>query len=81
MTDIASHSYSEAGLPTALDARLAALREAFATYRRSRETYRRRRAVYLQTLKELRSYRPHELHELRIDSADIEALARQQAGW
>ena len=43
--------------------------------------YRQRRAIYLRTLRELQSYRPHELHDLRVQSADFEELARKQAGW
>ena len=54
--------------------RLANARQAFATYRRQRE-------IYLRTLHELQSYRPHELHDLRIQTDDIERLAREQAGW
>ena len=45
------------------------------------QTHRRRRDVYLRTLRELQSYRPHELHDLRVQSADFEELARKQAGW
>lgn len=58
----------------AIKAGLTGFREAFATYRRQR-------AIYLRTLRELQSYRPHELHDLRVQSADFEALARKQAGW
>jgi hypothetical protein len=43
-------------------------------------TYRRKRAVYLRTLQELESYRPHELQDLKVQSADFEELARRQAG-
>jgi uncharacterized protein YjiS (DUF1127 family) len=43
--------------------------------------YRRKRAIYLRTLDELNSYRPHELADLRIHTGDFEELARQQAGW
>jgi hypothetical protein len=58
----------------ALKARLAASKEAYRTYRRKRE-------IYLRTLRELQSYRPHELLDLRIQSGDFEELARKQAGW
>lgn len=58
----------------ALRVRFSAATEAFKSYRRKRE-------IYLRTLRELQSYRPHELHDLRIQSGDFEALARQQAGW
>jgi uncharacterized protein YjiS (DUF1127 family) len=58
----------------ALRARLAGAVEAFKTYRRKRD-------IYLRTLRELQAYRPHELQDLRIQSGDFEALARQQAGW
>ena len=58
----------------ALSARLATAKEWFAEYRRKRE-------IYLRTLQELRSYRPHELIDLGIQSGDIEELARKQAGW
>ncbi len=44
-------------------------------------TYRAQREVYLRTLRELRSYRPHELDDLRVHTGDFEALARKQAGW
>jgi hypothetical protein len=37
--------------------------------------------VYLRTLQELQAYRPHELHDLKVQSADFEHLARKQAGW
>jgi hypothetical protein len=57
-----------------LKTRLAGAKEHFATYRRKRE-------IYLRTLSELRSYRPHELRDLRIQADDIEELARKQAGW
>lgn len=43
--------------------------------------YRRKRAIYLRTLEELNSYRPHELADLRIHTGDFEELARRQAGW
>ena len=69
-----------APLPSALDVRLTALRDAWDTYRRTREVYRERREIYRRTLRELRSYRPNELHDLRIDPADFEAVARMQAG-
>jgi hypothetical protein len=59
----------------------AAIREALEGYRHAFMTYRRRRAIYLRTLRELQAYRPHELHDLRVQSADFEELARQQAGW
>ncbi len=59
--------------PSLLGSRLASVRAAFSTWRRKRE-------VYLRTLRELQSYRPHELQDLRIQSGDIEELARQQAG-
>ena len=81
MTDITSHDFGEIVVPTGLDSRIAALRDAFAAYRRTRAIYRQQRAVYLQTLRELRSYRPSELHDLPIDPADFEAVARKQAGW
>ena len=58
----------------ALRARLFVATQAFKTWRRKRE-------VYLRTLRELQSYRPHELHDLRIQTGDFEVLARQQAGW
>jgi uncharacterized protein YjiS (DUF1127 family) len=58
----------------ALRARLAAAKGSFAEYRRKRE-------IYLRTLSELQSYRPHELQDLRIQADDIEELARRQAGW
>ncbi len=80
MTDIATHHFYLAA-PTPIDARITALRDAIAAYRQSRETYRQQREVYLRTLRELRSYKPWEMHDLRIDPADFEAVARQQAGW
>jgi len=58
----------------ALGARYAASKEAFKTWRRKRE-------IYLRTMRELQSYRPHELLDLRIQSGDFEELARKQAGW
>ena len=81
MTDIATHHFSYLAAPTLIDARITALRDAIAAYRQSRETYRQQREVYLRTLRELRSYKPWEMHDLRIDPADFEAVARQQAGW
>lgn len=42
--------------------------------------YRRRRSIYLRTLAELQSYRPHELLDLGIDPGEIDELARRQAG-
>ena len=57
----------------AIGAKLAARKEAFITWRRKRE-------IYLRTLRELQSYRPHELLDLRIQSGDFEELARKQAG-
>ena len=71
-----SFDHPTASLPLfgALRARLSAATQAFKTWRRKRE-------VYLRTLRELQSYRPHELHDLRIQTGDFEALARQQAGW
>ncbi len=81
MTDIAFHNPPADAIPTVFDASLAALRNAFAAYRRTFETYRRQRAVYVQTLRELRSYRPWELADLPIHPADFEAVARKQAGW
>lgn len=80
MTDIAFR-HERRGHPTRLDVSIAAMRDAFATYRERREIYRRKRAVYLRTLRELQSYRPHELSDLRIDPADFQAIARKQAGW
>jgi hypothetical protein len=80
-TAIILHDLHEGTRPSALDARIGALRAAFAAYRRARETYRKQRATYRQTLRELRSYRPRELHDLRIDPADFEAIARRHAGW
>ncbi len=81
MTDTASHDFTEVVIPTALNSRIAALRNAFASYRRTRAIYRQQRAIYFQTLRELQSYRPSEMHDLRIDPADFEAVARKQAGW
>ena len=43
--------------------------------------YRRKRMIYQRTLRELRSYQPHELNDLKIHASDFAALARQQAGW
>jgi hypothetical protein len=74
------HSDDLAPLPGALDIRLTALHDAWDTYRRTRESYRNKRAVYHRTLRELRSYRPNELHDLKIDPADFEIVARIQAG-
>lgn len=64
------------GLPivSSLRARVANMRNAYADYREKREIYER-------TLRELRSYRPHELLDLGIQSGDIAELARKQAGW
>jgi uncharacterized protein YjiS (DUF1127 family) len=61
-------------LLTALFDRLAELPAAF-------YEYQRKRAIYLRTLNELESYRPRELADLGINSGDIEALARKQAGF
>jgi uncharacterized protein YjiS (DUF1127 family) len=60
---------------------VAGLRERIATARESFATYRRKRAIYRRTLRELQSYRQHELIDLGIQSGDIETLARKQAGW
>jgi uncharacterized protein YjiS (DUF1127 family) len=60
---------------------VASLRERIATARESFATYRHKRAIYLRTLRELQSYRQHELIDLGIQSGDIETLARKQAGW
>jgi hypothetical protein len=57
----------------AIRARLGAAWEAYSAHRR-------KRAIYLRTLRELQSYRPHELHDLRLQGADFEELARQHAG-
>ncbi len=59
----------------------AAIREALEGCRHAFTTYRGKRAVYLRTLRELQAYRPHELHDLRVQSADFEELARKQAAW
>jgi hypothetical protein len=56
------------------------LRDRLASAREAIRIYRQKREVYLRTLRELRSYRPHELRDLRIQADDIEALAREQAG-
>jgi uncharacterized protein YjiS (DUF1127 family) len=60
---------------------LAAIRAGLAGFAQGIRTYRKQRAIYLRTLRELESYRPHELHDLRVQSADFEELARKQAGW
>lgn len=60
-------------LLTALFERLSELPAVFYEYQRKRE-------IYLRTMRELESYRPHELADLRIASSDIEAIARKQAG-
>ena len=73
MASIASDATTTRG-HNGLGVRLAAIRTAF-------ETYRRKRSVYLRTLRELQSYRPRELNDLRIDPADFEAVARKAAGW
>jgi hypothetical protein len=52
-----------------------------AAWRRAHAAYREKRAIYLRTLRELQSYRPHELNDLRIHPADFERLAREQAGF
>ena len=67
-------SYSRPALFGTLLARFAAARTAL-------QIHRSRRAIYLRTLRELQSYRPHELHDLKIHSSDFEELARKQAGW
>lgn len=59
---------------------LGALLAGFAAFRDGFAAYRRKRAVYLRTLGELQSYRPHELHDLRVQPSDFEELARRQAG-
>jgi ferric-dicitrate binding protein FerR (iron transport regulator) len=74
MTYILSHGASRPALVRAALARLTAARTAF-------QIYRHKRAIYLRTLRELRSYKPHELHDLKIHSGDFEELARKQAGW
>jgi uncharacterized protein YjiS (DUF1127 family) len=56
------------------------LRAGLAAFRTAFLNYRRKRAVYLRTLRELQSYQPHELQDLRIQPADFEELARRQAG-
>jgi len=75
MTDLTvHHASSSAPILEAVRAGIAAARASF-------RDYRRRREIYLRTLRELRAYRPHELADLRIQSDDIERLAREQAGW
>ena len=59
---------------------LGAVRAGVAGFIDAFNTYRRRRAVYLRTLRELQSYRPHELHDLRVQPGDFEELARKHAG-
>ena len=59
-------------LPGFLTTGLADLRSRFASYRHQR-------AIYLRTLRELESYTQRELHDLRLDPADFETLARQNA--
>jgi len=66
---------------TGFSAWIEAVESAVGVYRDARAENRRRREVYKRTLRELESYRPHELHDLKIDPADFETLARQQAGW
>jgi len=75
MTDLTVHH------PSAPASVLEALRVGIEAAKESFRDYRRRREVYLRTLRELRAYRPHELADLRIQSDDIERLAREQAGW
>jgi uncharacterized protein YjiS (DUF1127 family) len=65
---------SRPALFSALRAKLAAARTEF-------QIYREKRAIYLRTLRELQSYRPHELHDLKIHPANFEEVARKQAGW
>ena len=60
---------------------MGALRAGFTGFGEAFKTYRRKRAIYVRTLRELQSYRPHELHDLKVQSADFEELARRQAGW
>lgn len=60
---------------------VSALRVRVATIRNACSDYRQKREIYERTLRELRSYRPHELLDLGIQSGDIEGLAREQAGW
>ena len=74
MTFITSDTRAVATAGNPFSARLAAWRSAY-------ETYRAKRAIYLRTLRELRSYRPWEMHDLKIDPADFETVARKQAGW
>lgn len=57
------------------------LRAGLAAFSAAVRTYRGQRQVYLRTLRELQSYAPHELQDLRIQPSDFEALARNQAGW
>ena len=58
-----------------------ALLARFTAARTALQIYRGRRAIYMRTLRELQSYKPHELHDLKIHSGDFEELARKQAGW
>ena len=67
------HAVASPSLLSALKARIAKLHNDYMTYRQ-------KRAVYLRTLRELQSYRPHELHDLRVQTADFQELARRQAG-
>jgi hypothetical protein len=76
MAYTATHHHAATPLPIfgALRAKFAAAKDSFAEYRH-------KRAIYLRTLRELQSYRPHELADLRVQSGDVERLAREQAGW
>ena len=75
MADITSHH------GVARPAFLGGLMTRLASARTEFQIYRQKRAIYLRTLRELQAYKPHELHDLRIQSGDFEELARKQAGW
>ena len=66
-----------AGRPAVIETLAAPL----ARLRTNFRDYRRKRAIYLRTLRELRSYQPHELNDLQIHASDFPELARKQAGW
>lgn len=76
-------SLPRAGSPSSVSrllSTLGALKARISGFQNDYASYRQRRAVYLRTLHELQSYRPRELHDLRVHPADFEELARRQAG-